>query len=394
MGVFCYLDIFIDMMIKNIIHKILKEQEEQLSFEFPGMVDPKKAQKNAQEKTLKFVKNLAEKNDDMDWQDIKNYLIEKMGFDEEETMLLILKTITDEDTPWEEDPLDVFNFYQWHKVFGSEMLDIFKEHGIEISIDFSDTYKVGDKVFLRTDGMCDFKDLFRYSDDEYMVDKLFCKEDFFELYDYNPTFDESWNELNKKCIEYIKEYLKEKFLNKVVTPEDYDELEEYLDPLPEGEDSDRVITLTSEKIQKMSDDELKTLIESSDELDDLRYNITWSLESAYNTSAYDEISGKIKSAVEDVFGKGKWESKKVTRNGKETTAENLIFDITSIFDDYVNNYIEHRGENPSDEFTYFIELAKEVLDDSNDLLSTGINYDYYYPSVDGNDMYEELTNRF
>jgi hypothetical protein len=273
------------------------------------------------------------------------------------------------------------------------MLNIFKEHGIEISIDFSDTYRVGDKVYLRTDGLCDFKKLFRYDSDEYMVDRMFCNEDFFEVYEYSPTFDESWDVLNKKCIDFIKEYLKEKFLNKVVTPEDYEELEEYLDSSPEGEDSDKVITLTPEKIQKMSDDELKTLIKSSDELDDLKYNITWSLDSAYNTSAYDEISGKILSAVEDVFGKGNWESKKVTRNGKETTAQNLIFDITDIFDEYINNYISNRGENPTDEFTYFIDLAKEVLDDSNDLLSTGINYDYYHPDVDGDNMYEELMNR-
>jgi hypothetical protein len=144
----------------------------------------------------------------------------------------------------------------------------------------------------------------------------------------------------------------------------------------------------------MSDDDLKTLIETSEELDNLKYEIHWSLESAYNTSAYDEISEKISSAIEDVFGKGIWESKKVTRNGKETIKENLIFDVTSIFDDYVNNYISERGENPNDEFTYFIDLAKEVLDDSNDLLSTGINYDYYHPDIDGEDMYEELTNRF
>lgn len=381
------------MVIKNIVHKILKEQGEQLGLEFPGMSNPKKSRKTAQERALEFVKNLAEKNEDMGWRDIKEYLNDELGFDEEETMLLILKTITDEDTSWDEDPLEVFDFNDWYRAFGGNMLNIFKEHGIEISIDFSDTYRVGDKVYLRTDGLCDFKNLFRYDSDEYMVDKMFCNEDFFEVYEYNPTFDESWDGLNKKCIDFIKEYLKEKFLNKVVTPEDYEELEEYLDSSPEGEDSDRVITLTPEKIQKMSDDELKTLIKSSDELENLRYEITWSLESAYNTSAYDEISGNILSAVEDVFGKGNWESKKVTRNGKETTAENLIFDVTSIFDEYINDYISNRGENPTDEFTYFIDLAKEVLDDSNDLLSTGVNYDYYHPSVDGNDMYEELLNR-
>jgi hypothetical protein len=382
-------------MIKHIIYKLLKEEDNQMEIDFNDLPNPKKSKELAEKKMLNFVKNLAVKNEDWDWNDIKKYLENDVGVSEEETMLLILKTIIDEDTPWEEHPLDVFNFYQWHKVFGSEMLDIFKEHGIEISIDFSDTYKVGDKVFLRTDGICDFKKLFRYDGDEYMVDKLFCNEDGFELYSYNPTFDESWGSLNKKCIDYIKEYLKQKFLNKVVTPEETYGLEEYLDPTPEGEEeSDRVITLTSEKIQRMSDDDLKTLIETSEELDNLKYEIHWSLESAYNTSAYDEISEKISSAIEDVFGKGIWESKKVTRNGKETIKENLIFDVTSIFDDYANNYISERGENPNDEFTYFIDLAKEVLDDSNDLLSTGINYDYYHPDIDGEDMYEELTNRF
>ena len=56
--------------------------------------------------------------------------------------------------------------------------------------------------------------------------------------------------------------------------------------------------------------------------------------------------------------------------------------------------MNERGEIPSDQFTYFINLAKEVLDDTNSMLSTGINYDYFYPDVDGNLMYEELINRF
>jgi hypothetical protein len=34
-----------------------------------------------------------------------------------------------------------------------------------------------------------------------MVDKMFCNEDFFEVYEYIPTFDESWDVLNKKCID-------------------------------------------------------------------------------------------------------------------------------------------------------------------------------------------------
>jgi hypothetical protein len=362
-------------MKNKIIRKILKEE--------------------ITEKLLTFVKNLAEKRDDLDWRDIRKYLRDDMGFSDEESMMLILKTITAEDTPWTEDPFEIFYFHDWHTAFGSDMLEIFKENGVEISIDFSDTFKVGDKVFLKTDDWCDFKDLFAYDDDTYMFKKLYCEEDFFELYDYNPTFDESWDSLNQKCIDHIKDYLKEKFLNKKVTPEDSDDFEEYLDEVPEEYEGDMTITLTPEMIDRLDKDKkLEELIGTSDELNDVKYEITWSLSSAYNNSAQSEIGGKLLNEVKDIFGNGEWKSKSITKNGKNVEVQDLVFDITSIFDQYVSNYISSRGDNPADEYTYFLEVVKEVLDDSGDLLKSGINYDYFHPDVDGNDMYEELIGRF
>ena len=361
-------------MIKKITRKILKEE--------------------ITDKVLKYVKKFAEEKDDYDWKDVRRHLENDLGFTDKEAMLLILKTITAEDTPWNEDPLDVFYFGDWYEAFRSETIDVLKEHGIVIDIQFSDTFDVDGKIYLRTDGWCDFEKLFKYDEDEYMVKKLYCEEDWFELYDYNPTFDEAWDSLNKKCIDYIKTYLKEKFLNKQVTPEDPDELEVYLDEVPEDYEGDRIITLTSDKIDKMSDGDLQTLIKDSDDLENLRYEITWALSSAYNNSASTEISEKLTSAITDVFGEGKWKSKTVKKGGKDIQSDELIFDITDIFDEYVNNYMNERGEIPSDQFTYFIDLAKEVLDDTNSMLSTGINYDYFYPDVDGNLMYEELINRF
>lgn len=374
MEVFYFIRIFI-VMISKITRKILKEE--------------------ITDKVLKYVKKFAGDRDDYDWDDVKKHLEENLGFSQEESMLLILKTLTAEDTPWDEDPLDIFDFYIWYKAFGSETVDILKDHSVVIDIQFSDTFNVGDKIYLRTDGLCDFKKLFKYDDDEHMAEKLYCDEDWFEMWDFSPTFEESWDTLNKKCIEYIKSHLKETFLNKKITLEEPDDLEEYLDEVPEEYEGERTITLTSDKIDKLSDNELKTLIENGDEFEDnLRYEITWAYESAYNNVGTNEISNKLTREIEDVFGKGEWKSKTVKKNGKDVQSDELIFDITSIYNEYINNYITERGEIPSDQYTYFIELAKEVLDDTNSLLSTGINYGYFYPDIDGDDMYEELTNRF
>lgn len=361
-------------MINRITRKILKEE--------------------ITNRVLDHIKKFAEKHDDYDWKDIRNYLENNLGFSDKEAMLIILKVLTDEDTPWDEDPLDVFYFGDWYEAFRGETIDILKEHGVVIDIQFSDTFSVGDKVYLRTDGWCDFKDLFAYDDDERMIEKMFCEEDWFELYDYHSTFDESWDVLNKKCIDYIKSYLKEKFLNKKITPEDPDELEEYLDEVPEGYEGDRVITLTSDKIDKMSDDELQTLIKDGDELLDLKYEIQWSYGSAYNNAASTEISDKLVNEIKYVFGDGEWKSKTVKKGGNDVQIQELVFDITSIYDQYINDYISQNGELPTDQYSDFIGMAKEVLDDSNSMLKSGINYDYFYPSVDGDDMYEELRNRF
>ena len=97
-------------MKNKIIRKILKEE--------------------ITEKLLTFVKNFAEKRDDLDWRDIRKYLRDDMGFSDEESMMLILKTITAEDTPWTEDPFEI------------SMPDVLSE---KLNSNFSSFFNIEDK---------------------------------------------------------------------------------------------------------------------------------------------------------------------------------------------------------------------------------------------------------
>lgn len=346
-------------MLKKITHKLLKEE--------------------ITDREIKFVNNFATKRDDLDWEGIRDELIE-MGYTNEESMLLILKTISSDDTDWDENPLELFELGYWFSAFGKDTLEILKEYGYEVDIDFSDTYKVGDKVYLSTDGWCDFKSFFDRHDGS-IFESYFCDEDHFRMYDFNTSFDEAWDTLNKKCIDYIKDYLKEKFLNTKVTLSDSENLEDYLDS-----DVDSTITLSSDLIDRLTDNELKDLIKNS-ELDDLESEIEMSLEGAYNTVSEREISEKFTDEITDLFGKGKWDTV-IRKDG--IRKDKLIFEITDLFNGTAENYILDSGTNPSDDYNYFLTLVEDRMDSS---LNPG-NLSYYDPYVTGDDMYEELINRF
>lgn len=347
-------------MLKKITHKLLKEE--------------------ITDREVKFVNTFASKMDHLDWESIRDELIE-MGYTNEESMLLILKTISSEDTDWDEDPLELFELGYWFSAFGKDTLEILKEHGLEVDIDFSDTYKVGDKVYLSTDGWCDFKPFFDRNDGN-IFESYFCDEDHFRMYDLNTSFDDAWDSLNKKCIDYIKDYLNERFLNTKVTLSDSENLEDYLDS-----DVDSTITLSSDLIDRLTDDELKDLIKNSPELDNLEHEIEMSLEGAYNTVSEREISEKFMDEITDLFGKGKWDSV-VRKDG--IRKDKLIFEITDLFNGTTENYIFDTGINPSDDYNYFLTLVQDRMDSS---LNPG-DLSRYDPYVTGDDMYEELTNRF
>ena len=341
------------------------------------------------DRELSYVRKLAQ--GDNTWDEVFEQLL-KLGFEKDEAMEYILETIS---LDWSgDDPLDIFGLWELHKIFGSDLIGTLKKYNFELDVSFSDIYHKDGKDYLVVSWWCDFKDLFKYSEDSYAIENVFCKEDFFEWFDFNPTFSESWDNLNKKSINYIKTYLKEKFLNKEITLEEPDELEDYLDEVPDGYEGDRVITLTTEKIDSMSDDELEILIDTGDELENLKYEINWSLSSAFNNAAYREIHNSLIEAIEDLFGKPIRTTKTVMKNGKKVSVDELVFDITSFYEEFVNDFIESQGENPSDEYSYGISFIQRVLDDRGELLSSGINFDYFHPDVTDEDMYEEIRDRF
>jgi hypothetical protein len=378
MGVFCCLDIFM-FMEKKIIKHILKEV--------------------VNEKLLTMVKNLAKRRDES-WEELYDYLKDELDFEDKEAMELVIRTLTSEE--WEENPLDVFDFYTLFKALGMDLLTILKEVGHELTYDFSDIIKKDGKVYLVVDDWCEFKDLFRYDDDENVFDRLFCKEDFFEFYNYDPSFDESWDAVNKDSLKIIRDYLIEKFNNKTISVDDYEDFDGFLDQ-EIGEDVDGyTITLTPEKIDKLiQNNKLGDLIKDSDDLDDLKNEINWSNSDAQNSAVESEVYTKFMDTITDMFGKHNRQTKTVNRwNSKESktksvTIDQLVFDITDKFDTIIEDYVGIEQSDPGSDYDLFIRVIKQVLDYNDELLKTGINYDYLYPDSDDVEkfMAERLMDR-
>lgn len=365
--------------MKNSVHKILKEV--------------------VNEKLLTMVKNLAKRRDES-WEELYDYLKDELDFEDKEAMELVIRTLTSEE--WEENPLDVFDFYTLFKALGMDLLTILKEVGHELTYDFSDIIKKDGKVYLVVDDWCEFKDLFRYDDDENVFDRLFCKEDFFEFYNYDPSFDESWDAVNKDSLKIIRDYLIEKFNNKTISVDDYEDFDGFLDQ-EIGEDVDGyTITLTPEKIDKLiQNNKLGDLIKDSDDLDDLKNEINWSNSDAQNSAVESEVYTKFMDTITDMFGKHNRQTKTVNRwNSKESktksvTIDQLVFDITDKFGTIIEDYVGIEQSDPGSDYNLFIRVIKQVLDYNDELLKTGINYDYLYPDSDDVEkfMVERLMDR-
>ena len=197
---------------------------------------------------------------------------------------------------------------------------------------FSDIHWEGGKLMLYVNHWEDFAELFVDNDSsqygyitKWLAEKVLAEDDYWEPY-YDVVhnwMDQVWDMVtdNEKLLNYIKKYIKEgDFIGQEL---EYDE-----DPDAEGFREDMLL----------DDDLLGELIKDEDIFDDLKRELTWAYESAYNVAARDNVWKAAYGSLKDIFGEGEWTS---FENGRGQTRHMLKFDVTDLVMETVEKEIDN-----------------------------------------------------
>ena len=303
----------------------------------------------------------------------------------------------------------------WYRANYGPIKTLKKTIMTEIATDFNDIEVRGDKIILiAKDGFCDLKDLFTDRENvvqygrvnSWLVEKMTCDDiDYWEPYSdtYGKWLSDIWKDAvlpNKNLYEHILEHIKKEY----VVPDNYNPKQlDIFGELPKKRELYYLEDLMSGNRERLLDEEyfnwlkehpneLGKLIDDEDDFLELKRELSWAYDEAYNVAARDEIYESIKDEITDNFGLGEW-SKFTLKNGKE--AQVLKFDITDVFEATINEYFENcfswclsgneNVDNPEEycdschDFDYysFKNFYSKMLDDSDGKWSPRFNE---YPS--------------
>lgn len=221
---------------------------------------------------------------------------------------------------------------------------------------------------------------YSHANPRYVAKKLFVDDDdFWEPYsDIMSDFEEDvWDITNAKTIQYIRDYIKKNILPVDIYPADIDDWDEddYADELNDG-----YFVLTPERLDQLSDDELCDIIQHHDDFENLKDELRWAYDEAYNAAilnqwreAYvDAILETVEGATPKWEKTGKINTHRYEHNGeiKEYTSEEQIFVIPNIAFYEVLNIWATENIDYETEFQYnFIGTVEENLKQSDDLLT-------------------------
>ena len=197
---------------------------------------------------------------------------------------------------------------------------------------FRDIHWEGGKLILYVDHWEDFALLFADNDSsqygyitKWLAEKVLAEDDYWEpysdvVYDW---MDQVWDMVtdNEELLNYIKKYIKEgDFIGQEL---EYDE-----DPDMGGFREDMLL----------DDDLLGELIKDEDIFEDLKRELTWAYENAYNNAARENVWKAAYGELKDIFGKGEWTS---FENGRGQTRHMLKFDVTTLVMETVEKEIDN-----------------------------------------------------
>jgi hypothetical protein len=232
--------------------------------------------------------------------------------------------------------------------------------GREISV-FGDIKWEGDTPYLILDRWDEFQELFS-SGDQDLVERVL-GEDWAELYSIDSVdfMDEVWGELDEKSLQHIKDYIKDNgFIGREL---EYDE------------DSDGG-GLREDMLE--DNDLLGELINDEDMFDELKGELSNFYRWAYEGAAEDELFKSLTDKIESLLGsEGEWDMVKSKKEGG-SDKHILKFDVSKIFMDILERFVECEGSLPEDDYGYFLEVLSKTLDCEGDLLESP-DMSYFYP---------------
>lgn len=254
-------------------------------------------------------------------------------------------------------------------------LDRYKDEinnlGIVFSV-FRDIKWEGDIPYLIVDDWGEFTTLY-HSSDRNVVERVL-GEDSADLFDVGHVdfIDEVWDNLDEKSLKHIKEYIKD---NGFIGGElEYDE------------DSDGG-GLSEDMLE--DNELLGELINDEDMFYDLKGELSNFYRWTYNSAAENELFKSVSRDIVDLLGsKGEWD---VIKSKKEGGSDKHIlkFDISKIFMDILERYIECEGKLPEEEYGYFLEVLSTTLQCEGEMLETP-DMGYFYP--DSSTVSEHLND--
>lgn len=221
----------------------------------------------------------------------------------------------------------------------------------------------GGRYYMEVDHWSDFAEMFKDCDSQYsmcrgLARQVLAEDDYWEPY-YDVTqdwYDEVWTLVNKKTYDEIINHIREKYVGDSMS-------------------GNRTITLDGEEVELTEElldswigdsDVLGKIIEDVPEFEDIKTSLEHSYESAYNTSARDNVWKAAKNAITDLFGEGEWVSYEVKKMDGTVTRHELVFDVTSIvpeiIDAYFQEYCDLEYDRECDfEYSDFFDLVKFMM---------------------------------
>lgn len=243
--------------------------------------------------------------------------------------------------------------------------------GQYIANQFNDLALEGDKIYLYASGWEDFVDLFEDCSGGYnnicrgLAKHVLSEDDYWEPY-YDVIGDwesEVWSivESEPELLNHVVEHLRKDYVGN--TEVEYD---------------DEEITLSDElldELVKTNRSALGQIINESDDLEELKRDLSWSYEAGYNDSARSSVWESAYGAIKDLLGEGHHITinypngrniSKIKFNVTDLVIDSIRESVGQCFYDCNRYWDEERHYDPIDTEFDSLEEAYEDYCDCND----------------------------
>jgi len=254
------------------------------------------------------------------------------------------------------DPLEIIDLdYLRYGYDSDDIASILKETGYHDKFNIFENANFWDleedengDVFLLVDGWVDFAELFNKY--ERTTIENVTSEDWFEIFDmYYVNISDFIDDIDTETLLLIKEHIIDNYLG---------------DELDEG----GVIT-----VEMLNDvDNLKDMIQNESSLEELKSELETFYGDAYNITAENELFERFLNELKDFFGVSDidWNDK-----------NKLKIKITDLYKEYSIEYLNEFSYLPDENHSRFLEVISELLYETDNKLSLGVNLDYFQPDT-------------